>query len=196
MRPMILFPVVMPVAETDRKLSGAERVARLSRIAREALGLSAQKSGVVLGELLKDEDDVPCPIDGNYWSVSHKSKYVAAVVSRDKIGIDIEEIKPRQESIFNLVASEHEWELSKDRSWRTFFRYWTAKEATLKAVGVGIGGLKSCRLVSIPDENHMVLNHRGCLFIVEQFSYKNYIVAIVKNDNEVEWITPGFLGCC
>jgi 4'-phosphopantetheinyl transferase len=196
MRPMTLFPVVLPVAEADRNLSGAERVARLSRIARKALRLSAEKSGVVLGELLKDEDDVPCPFEGNYWSVSHKSKYVAAVVSKEKIGIDIEEIKPRSESIFSLVASDGEWELGKDRSWCTFFRYWTAKEATLKAVGVGIGGLKACRLVSIPDKNHIVLNHRGCLFIVEQFNYRNHIVSIVKNDNEVEWIIAEALSCC
>jgi len=196
MRPMTLFPVVLPVAEADRNLSGAERVARLSRIARKALRLSAEKSGVVLGELLKDEDDVPCPFEGNYWSVSHKSKYVAAVVGKEKIGIDIEEIKPRSESIFSLVASDGEWELGKDRSWCTFFRYWTAKEATLKAVGVGIGGLKACRLVSIPDKNHIVLNHRGCLFIVEQFNYRNHIVSIVKNDNEVEWIIAEALSCC
>jgi len=196
MRPMTLFPVVLPVTEADRKLSGAERVARLSRIAREALRLSAEKSGVVLGELLKDEDDIPCPFDGNYWSLSHKPKYVAAVVTREKIGIDIEEIKPRSESIFSLVASEEEWELGKDRSWCTFFRYWTAKEAALKAVGVGIGGLKACRLVSIPDKNHIVLNHRGCLFIVEQLNYKNHIVSIVKNDNEIEWVIAEDFSYC
>jgi len=188
MRAMTLFPVILPVAEADHKLSGAERVARLRRIARAALRLSAEKSGVVLGELLKDEDDIPCPFDGNYWSLSHKPKYVAAVVSKEKIGIDIEEIRPRSESIFSLVASEVEWELGKDRSWGTFFRYWTAKEATLKAVGVGISGLKACRLVSIPDKNHIILNNRGCLFMIEQFNFGNHIVSVVKNDNEVEWI--------
>ena len=40
----------------------------------------------------------------------------------------------------------------------------------------------------IPDDNHIVLNHRGCLFIVEQLNYRNHIVSIVKNDSEVEWI--------
>jgi 4'-phosphopantetheinyl transferase len=185
---MTVFPVILPVAEAGHKLSGKEKVARLSKISREALRLSAEKSGVVLGALLKDEDDVPCPFDGNYWSLSHKSKYVAAVVSREKIGIDIEEIKPRSESIFSLVASEGEWELGEDRSWCTFFRYWTAKEATLKAVGVGIGGLRVCRLVSIPDKNHVVLNYRGCLFIVEQLNYRNHIVSVLKNDSEVEWV--------
>jgi 4'-phosphopantetheinyl transferase len=185
---MTVFPVILPVAEAGHKLSGQEKVARLSRISREALKLSAEKSGVVLGELLKDEDDVPCPFEGNYWSLSHKSQYVAAVVSKEEIGIDIEEVRPRSESIFSLVASDEEWELSQDRSWHTFFRYWTAKEAVLKAIGIGIGGLKICRIIAVPDENHIILNYRDCLFRVEQLTYKNHIVSIVKNDDEVKWV--------
>ncbi len=185
---MTLFPVILTVAEVGHKLSGREKVARLSRISREALRLSAEKSGVILGELLKDENDVPCPFDGNYWSLSHKSKYVTAVVSKEKIGIDIEEIKPRSESIFSHVASDGEWELSKDRSWDTFFRYWTAKEATLKAIGIGIGGLKTCRVISVPDENHIVLEYRDRFFRVEQLHYKNHIISVLKDDNEIEWI--------
>ena len=89
MTPMTLFPVVQPVAEVSHEIPGEERVSRLSMIAREALRLSAERSGIALGELLKDEDDVPLPFDDNYWSVSHKPKCVAAVVSKGKIGIDI-----------------------------------------------------------------------------------------------------------
>ncbi len=185
---MTLFPVILPVGEASRRLSGKQKVAELSRVAREALRLSAEKSGVILGELKKNEDDVPCPFEGNYWSVSHKPKYVAAVVAKEKIGIDIEEIKPRSESMFRAVASDAEWELSPDRSWDTFFRYWTAKEAALKAVGVGIGGLKVCRIISVPDKNHIVLSYRDSLFRVEQLSYKNHIVSVTKNENEIEWV--------
>ena len=188
MRAMTLLPVILPVAEVERRLYGKEKVAELSRISREALKLSAEKSGVMLGELMKNEDDVPCPFDGNYWSLSHKSKYVTAVVSKEMIGIDIEEIRPRSEFIFSLVASDEEWELSPDRSWDTFFRYWTAKEAALKAVGVGIGGLKVCRIISVLDKNHVVLNFRDNLFWVEQLRYKNHIVSVIKNENEFEWV--------
>jgi 4'-phosphopantetheinyl transferase len=184
---MTLFPIILPVVEVGHELPGKEKVARLSRISREALILSAEKSGVIVRELLKDENDVPCPFDGNYWSVSHKPKCVTAVVSKEKIGIDIEEIKPRSESIFSLVASDEEWELGKDRDWDTFFRYWTAKEATLKAIGIGISGLKTCRVISIPDENHIVLGYRDRLFRVEQLYYKNHIISVLKDDNEIEW---------
>jgi len=184
---MTLFPVVMPVIETGHKPQGKEKVAHLSRIAREALKLSADKSGVRLGELLKDENSVPCPVSGIYWSLSHKPNYVAAVVSKNRVGIDIEEMKPRAKSLFAHVASDEEWEL-KGRSWDTLFGYWTAKEAALKVIGIGISGLKTCRIISIPDENHIVLDYKGHSFLVEQLRYKNHIVSVIKDDNKIDWI--------
>jgi 4'-phosphopantetheinyl transferase len=184
---MTLFPVVMPVIEVGHKPSGKERVDRLSQSAREALKLSAEKSGVRLGELLKDEKGAPCPVWGNYWSLSHKPKYVAAVVSKDKVGIDIEEMKPRPESLFAHMASDEEWAL-KEKSWDTFFRYWTAKEVALKVIGIGISGLKTCRIISVPDENHIILDYQGHSFLVEQLRYKNHIVSVLKDDNQIEWV--------
>ena len=184
---MTLFPVVIPVTEVGHKLSGKEKVAHPSRIAREALKLSAEKSGVRLGELLKDERGAPCPVAGNYWSLSHKPKCVAAVVSKDKVGIDIEEIKPRAESLFAYVASDEEWGL-KEKSWDTLFRYWTAKEAILKVIGIGISGLKTCRIISVPDENHIALDYNGHFFLVEQLRCKNHIVSVLKGDNQIEWV--------
>jgi len=186
---MTLFPVVMPVIEAGHKPSGKENVAHLSRIAREALKLSAEKSGVRLGELLNDEKGVPCPVSGNYWSISHKPKCVAAVVSKDKVGIDIEEMKPRAESLFAYLAGDEEWKL-KEKSWDTFFRYWTAKEAILKVIGIGISGLRTCRIISVPDENHIVLDYKGQFFLVEQLRYRNHIVSVLKDANQIEWVVP------
>jgi 4'-phosphopantetheinyl transferase len=187
---MVLFPVILPIIETGDKLSTRERANCLSIVSREALELSAEKSGVILGELRKDENGIPCPFDGNYWSLSHKPKYVAAVVSKERIGIDIEEVKPRSESLFSHVATGREWGLSTEKSWDTFFRYWTAKEATLKAIGVGISELKACRIISVPDETHIVLKHQDCVFRIEQLHYKNHIISVLKDDNEIEWVIP------
>jgi 4'-phosphopantetheinyl transferase len=184
---MTLFPVVMPVIEARYKLLGKEKVDHLSHVAREALKVSAEKSQMRLGKLFKDKEGIPCPVAGTYWSLSHKPKYVAAVVSKDKVGIDIEEMKPRPESLFARVASDEEWEL-KERSWDTLFRYWTAKEAILKVIGIGIGGLKTCRIISVPNENHITLGYNGHLFLVEQLRYKNHIVSVLKGDNQIEWV--------
>lgn len=187
---MTLFPVVMPVAEDRCALSGKEHSARLSRLAREALGVSAERSQVRLERLVKDENGSPCPTGGIYWSLSHKSRCVAAVVSKNRIGIDVEVLKPRSESLFPYLASEEEWGLE-ERSWYTFFRYWTAKEAALKVIGIGIGGFKRCRIASVPDHSHVVLDYEGQRFLVEQLRYKGHIVSVVKDDNSVEWIVTG-----
>jgi len=186
-KPMILFPVVMPVIETGHKPSGEEKVDHLGQSAREALKVSAEKSRVRLGELPKDENGVPCPVAGTHWSLSHKPKYVAAVVSKDKVGIDIEEMRSRAESLFARVATDEEWALQ-EKCWDTLFRYWTAKEAILKVIGIGIGGLKTCRIVSVPDENHITLDYKGQSFLVEQLRHDNHIVSVLKDDNQIEWV--------
>jgi 4'-phosphopantetheinyl transferase len=184
---MTLFPVVMPVREAEERLSGNEHSDRLSRLAREALQVSADRSQVRLGQLLKDEGGSPCPVGGIYWSLSHKPQCVAAVVSKDNIGIDVEELKPRTESLFPYLASEEEWVL-KDKSWDTFFRYWTAKEASLKVLGIGIGGLRKCRIVAVPNDHQIILDHGGRIFLVEQLRHNNHVVSVVKDDHQVQWV--------
>jgi 4'-phosphopantetheinyl transferase len=188
--PMTLFPVILPVAEDIDELPQGKQTAFLSRVSRDALRLSAHKSGITLGQLSQDENGAPLPFDNHYWSVSHKPRYVAAVVSADRVGIDIEEVKPRSESVLSYVATEEEWKLCGGKSWDTFPRYWTAKEAVLKAVGIGLGGLKTCQVISVPDETNVVLQYRDCVYHVEQLRYSNHIVSVLKDDNRVEWITP------
>lgn len=185
---MTLYPVVMAVPEAGLRPRGREQVARLSRIARKALQLSAERSGVVLGDLLKDEDDVPIPFDGTFWSLSHKPKCVAAVVSSERAGIDVEEVKPRSPGLFDPVASDEEWEVGGGKSWDVFFRYWTAKEATLKALGVGTSGLKACRVTAVPDNLHVALEYRCRPFTVEQLRCGNHIVSVLQGDSRIEWV--------
>ena len=186
---MTLFPIVLPTTENVEALSGRQKVALLSQCARQALKLSADKAGVILGELAKDKDDVPLPSGGYYWSVSHKPKYVAAVISNSRIGIDIEEIKPRSSSIFNYVASEEEWKLCGGKSWEALYRCWTAKEAVVKAAGTGLAGLRSCQVRSVPDETHISLYYQDCLHEVEQLHCNGHIVSVLKDNHEVDWIT-------
>jgi 4'-phosphopantetheinyl transferase len=188
---MALYPVVMSIPEAEPALPGEDRVKRLSLLARHALALSIEKSGLALDVIDKDEDDVPCPSNGNHWSISHKPRCVAAVAGTYRAGIDVEEMVPRQRDLFDLTAGQVEWELAGGRSWQAFFRIWTAKEAVLKAIGVGIGGLRSCRVVSMPDERHVMLEHRGRQHLVEQIYHDDHIVSVLKGDNEVEWTLVG-----
>jgi 4'-phosphopantetheinyl transferase len=87
-----LFPVILPVPAEVHEFKPRERVIYLSRHARRALKIAAQKSGVRLGELVKDDNGVPQPFEGIHWSISHKTRYVCGVVAPAQIGIDIERV--------------------------------------------------------------------------------------------------------
>jgi 4'-phosphopantetheinyl transferase superfamily len=185
---MTLHPVIMPVSGDVQRLSGREKVAALSECARQALRMSADRMGIVLGELHKDADYVPLPFGEYHWSVSHKPKYVAAVIGQGRMGIDIEEVGPRKENIFGYVASADEWRLFGGESWDSLYRCWTAKEAVLKSTGTGLAGLKSCRVVDVQDDANISLSLEGRLYKVDQIRLDGHIIAVLKNDNLVEWV--------
>ncbi len=186
---MTLYPVVMPVSSEVQWLTGTEKVMALSQCARQALRLSAERAGIVLEELRKDDDDVPLPFGEYHWSVSHKPKYVAAVVGPGRMGIDIEEIEPRKREIFGYVASEEEWELLGGKSWDSLYRCWTAKEAVVKSTGIGLAGLKSCRVDDVQD-NGVSISFEGRLYEVAQLRHDGHIIAVVRNDSPPEWMIP------
>lgn len=183
---MKLHPVILPLAPEDQRLRGRELVQAQRRRAREALALSCEASGVVLGPLNKDARDAPLPFNGAYWSLSHKPRFVAAVVGPAPIGIDIEEITPRKEGIHACLAGDAEWALA-DRGWETLFRYWTAKEAVLKAVGVGISHLKKARIHALLDQDNLLVDYGSRLWPVRHFRFQDHIVSVTHDDHEVAW---------
>ena len=183
-----LHPVIMAVPEKDRRLKMRARVACLSRLAREAVHLSAAAAGYRLEILEKDESGVPQPSNGIYWSLTHKPRYVAGVVSVSPVGLDLENMYPRAEALFKKVANENEWALSQGDRWLGFYRFWTAKEAVLKAVGRGLGGLGQCRIENLIDEKQLQVFCKNRLWRVEQCFFNGHVAAIVKNGKRVEWI--------
>jgi 4'-phosphopantetheinyl transferase len=141
--PDMLYPVILPVSPEDRRLAGADRVRSLSRIARRALAVCAEKSGLKIGEFIKNADGVPMPDNGVYWSVTHKPEYVAGILGLSPVGIDLEKIRPIHQGLFHRVADDEQWALDDSEPLIRFFRFWTAKEAVLKACGIG---LRSCQM--------------------------------------------------
>ncbi|MDJ0818842.1 MAG: 4'-phosphopantetheinyl transferase superfamily protein [Desulfobacterales bacterium] len=184
-----LYPVILPVPVEVLDYTPRERVIFLSRHARVALRQSAQISGVELGELEKDEDGVPLPKGGQYWSISHKTHYVCGVVAPQPIGIDIERIREFSEGVFKKTASEDEWSLAdmKTNSLMSFFRFWTAKEAVLKATGIGIRDLLRCRVYHIIDDTHLKIQYGGKDWLIEHFFYDDHVASIVKGSYRIDW---------
>ena len=183
---MTLYPVILSVPQKDRCLWGRERVQRLSRLARHALKLSAQKKGVQLPTLPKSPEGAPLPVDGVFWSIAHKPDYVAGVVSKVPVGIDIERIKPCTAGLFRRVAADDEWQLAATVSDTLFFRYWTAKEAVLKSFGVGLKDLSQCHVLQILNDSHLMLEYQHHRIRVEHFYFKDHIAAIVAHAS-IHW---------
>lgn len=188
MEPHALHPVVLPVPRDGKGLTGRAKVAALSGYARQALELSAQWSGVRLKELHKDTNGAPLPSEGVFWSLSHKEGCVAGVVSNRPVGIDLELLRGFSSALYARLAAPQEWALAAGCDDRLFLRYWTAKEAVLKAVGKGLSGLGRCRVTAIESEHRIV-----ALFDDESWSVTQcwadhcHLAAVTDQGRTISW---------
>ena len=202
---MIVQPVLIRIP-FQPGLAGMQRVERQRQFARIALDHCAKRSGAPAGEWLQTNERVPIPRDGYFWSIAHKPRFAAAVISRGPVGIDIEAVTPRNSELSTAVASSDEWDLIQQKgsakqsrdgggadkksvsiNWRNFFEMWTAKEAMLKANGAGIGGLTSCRLLRVETEGRFVMTFENRTFTVEHFSYAGHIAACTCSESRLQW---------
>lgn len=182
-----IYPVILKVPEREKNLSGRKKVEALSALARFALEISSLKSGVNLWLLEKDENGAPIPFDGNFWSVSHKSEYVGGVTARTETGIDIEKIKPCSAALMKKIAGPQEWALSDSDGKILFFRFWTSKEAILKAEGAGISGLSRCRIVKIQGGDSLIATYEYKIREVRHHFFGDHIASVIADGSDIEW---------
>lgn len=182
-----LRPVILPVSPSDRMLKGRDRVRALSRQARQALSDSCAISGLRLDHFPKNETGVPQPVDGVYWSISHKSDVVGGVAATVPVGFDLETIGPVSDAVMKRAAGPMEWQMAGGVSRRTFFRFWTAKEAVLKAVGIGFAGMSRCRVVEIADDTRMVLAYDTIRWPVCHHWFDEHVAAVTARGFRVAW---------
>lgn len=182
-----VYAVVLKVTRHTAGLSRRDRVVELSRLARRAVAESSRKAGIFNYVPLKDEKGVPIPSDGLFWSLSHKPDYVAGVVAPYAVGIDLEKIRPVNPGLYARVAHEDEWDLVGRSALISFFRYFTAKEAVLKAIGIGLRGLRSCRVITIEDDSHMTIQYQDRHWSIGQIYFDNHVAAVVEEGHKTCW---------
>ncbi len=98
-----------------------------------------------------------------YFNLSHSGDYLAiAVTEIGEVGIDIEQLKqksdfyPLVKRCFAEVEQNYWLGLPESQKCVEFYRFWTRKEAFVKATGRGIGlGLNQC--VISPDDPRKML---------------------------------------
>lgn len=144
---------VNEISKNDREsallsLSHAKR-ARLDKLKSESRRDVSLSAAVNLLSLLRDEYGVESAvlsakengapfIEGCdlFVSISHSGDYVAAAVSENPIGIDVEKIRDFDKKLVDRICTprERDYVLAKDTALR-FFEVWTGKEAHFKAYG-------------------------------------------------------------
>jgi 4'-phosphopantetheinyl transferase len=186
---LTLHPVILAVPEEVGNFKPRDRVKFLSRHARLALKLSAQKSKIRLGELKQAENGAPLPLNDIYWSITHKTHYVGGVVAPTPIGIDIERIRDCSRGLFAKTAGDREWNLAaaEKGSLRTFFRYWTSKEALVKTSGSGLKDLLKCQVTRIIDDRHLKIRYSDREWLIENFYFDQHIASITQDTYQIEW---------
>jgi len=77
-----------------------------------------------------------------YFYFSHSKTAVCCVLSKNNIGIDIEEVAAYKESVAAYISSDEEFNLlnKSDDKASEFYKLWTRKEAVSKYIGSGITG--------------------------------------------------------
>ena len=182
------YPVILRVPGSLRRLKGREKVAALSAEARRALASSAALSRVDLPSVLeKDDRGAPRPAGSIHWSLTHKSDWTAAVVAPGPVGIDLETIRPFHPGLPGKVAEEEEWRLAQGGPGHLLFRYWTAKEAVLKASGTGLRGLGHCRIISVQGPGRTVVRFGNKAWAVCHLYFQGQVAAITAPEGPVRW---------
>jgi 3-oxoacyl-(acyl-carrier-protein) synthase/phosphopantetheinyl transferase len=94
-------------------------------------------------------------------SIAHKGSNTVSMVSNNPVGIDLEIIEERDKSFLDIAFTEKEINLIKSKDdiaeWST--RFWVAKEAYGKMLGIGLSGNpKQYEVISINGENLTINN--------------------------------------
>ncbi len=160
----------------------------LTRYARQSLRISGEHSGFYPEYLKKTKTGQPLPCGTIYWSITHKPECVAGLVSRSCVGIDIEKIKPVADFLFRRICNVREKGLfEQDDANLVFFRCFTAKEAVLKLLGIGLKGMDGARIIEAPDCLNTILTYGNDIYRVEHFIVDGNLASVVKGQSKVIW---------
>lgn len=97
------------------------------------------------------------------FNLSHSQAWMLCAITRQhRVGIDLECMRPVSdleqltERFFSSQEHRAIQALPAEQRQAAFFRYWTCKEAILKAIGQGLGGLSAVEISLAEDQAELV----------------------------------------
>ncbi|SHM44737.1 Acyl transferase domain-containing protein [Chryseobacterium carnipullorum] len=129
-------------------------------------------------EIGKDEVGKPYLIgdvtEGIHISLAHKGKDAVGIARHGgPVGIDMEIMEERSSGFYDLVFTDHELALLKDKDqaeWTT--RFWVAKEAYGKFLGTGLKGNPKAFEIKHIEGDYLWINQTE----IKTIKHKNYII--------------------
>jgi 4'-phosphopantetheinyl transferase len=132
------------------------------------------------------------------FNISHSGDYVTCIISDEgRVGIDIEKIQAVDINAYKNQFNADEWqqvvEAWRNGHYRLFYRYWTLKEAAVKADGRGM--YIPLKEVNIHKEYVQVGGTPW--FFKQQYLAENYVAHIASSKKIVlPLIWQAFTACC
>ncbi len=160
----------------------ADMLAR--RMLAKASGKAPEEIAFTIGHKGKPSANVPF-----HFNVSHSGQYVLCAVSKQPIGVDIEQVKPFRAGLVGRYFTGDEaayiWggdPLPTAESVRDpeicarFYRTWTAKEAYVKMTGTGIS--TDLKAVCYDSQKHTVCDIK----LITPHAPEGYVISILESD--------------
>ena len=121
------------------------------------------------------------------YSISHKKNLVFVWISEEKIWVDIEILKKRDENLLEKFDKK-EYEILGEKNWENFYILWTAKEAIIKYENLKLDDIEEIILENVEmfGKNISWINFQKKLFL--NFKNKKFIVYSWKKDDLIFWV--------
>lgn len=158
----------------------------------------------ILADILRKDHGIdPCPQilrdaygkphfaeGGVHFNVSHSGEYLAIVVAKSPVGIDIQKLRSVREGMYRKVVQQKEQPLiGKDRE-RDFIRLWTLKESFVKAEGRGLR-IPMASYHFEKEEGQYFVKYGGqklpWTFNIEETLFADYVICVCGTEKKISW---------
>lgn len=142
-------------------------------------------------EIVKDDMGKPylkaCSLQFN---VSHSGEYLAVAVSKQPVGIDIQETKQIKDGLYRKVVQPEEQQLIGEERQKDFLLLWALKESFVKAEGKGLR-IPMKDYYFEKENNQYFVNYGGqrmtWAFNIEETLIEGYVISVCGSEKEVYW---------
>jgi 4'-phosphopantetheinyl transferase len=128
----------------------------------------------------------PLPANGTYWSASHTQGAAGAATAEFPVGLDLERARTLRTELARRFLSPSEPSIEP-------LVAWTAKEAVLKKLGLGMAGLSRCTIVARESDQRLRLAFDGARHDVHLATRGDLFAALSHDggfDAPIQWEWP------